>query len=86
MSDETKFPEDDDTLYNKGHPQYEPTIYDLVEVNDWFQRCIKDFPKSDGSYIFKGIEYTIPIDGVAVQKWFTKWFSQFTTKGDMSGY
>ena len=57
-------------------------VYSEMLIDYWFQKCIEEFPKSEKSYYLNGIKYPIPINGFEVQEWFTKWFSQFTTKGD----
>ena len=72
MSDETKFPE----AYWDTFGTF-PVSYEYEDINAWIQRCINEFPKSEKTYIFKGVEYPIPADGFAVQAWFTRWFTQF---------
>ncbi len=58
-----KFPEEE-TADGGRFGDYD--VYDKVEVDDWFKRCIAEYPR--GAY--KDIDYE-KID------WFNKWFSQF---------
>ena len=52
-------------------------IYKVIEVDDWFKRCMEDFPQYP--VLGRGDPWT-PSEYVA---WFKKWFGQFRDKGDI---
>ena len=67
--DETAFPEAE-TADGGRFGDYE--VYDKVEVDDWFKRCIADLP---GPHKFP--EYNEENHRL----WYEKWFSQFRKEG-----
>jgi len=75
MSEETKFPEIE--IYGDYHTT---EVYVPEDVNDWIQRCIKDYP-----YIYDNDDYSWsspPYRDSSIDDWFSKWFSQFKQRSD----
>ena len=57
--------------------------YDAREVDEWFKRCITDFPLGSHIKHTKFDEWVPPTD-YQYRHWFEKWFSQFIEKGEES--
>ena len=70
---DTKFPE------NSIHNASRGWMYQSSKVDDWFKRCIEDFPKQREDELFS-VRYMLL--GLDAYRWFTKWFSQFRNKSD----
>ena len=58
------------------------TVYQESAVNEWFKRCIEDYPGTWKPTAYDGYPSSIPIARHKIQEWFDKWFSQFKLKGE----
>ena len=54
-------------------------VHKVIEVEDWFKRCMEDFPKPhDAGYGSDGEKFSWAYyDEEIMDEWFEKWFSQF---------
>ena len=63
---DTKFPEDEEQMLELDFGIDTRTYwFEKHKVDDWFHRCIEEFPSSDY------------MDDTNYQRWFEKWFTQF---------
>ncbi len=75
MSDDTKFPEDEEQMLELDFGIDTRTYwFEKHKVDDWFKRCIEDFPQYTPN-----IRCILGEVGSNKQKeeWFDKWFGQF---------
>jgi len=70
--EEVEFPEKC-TSYECG------SYYDFYDIEEWFEKCLKDFP---GTTYYDAKDVVKYYNGYAMAKWFDKWFSQFKIKGE----
>ena len=55
-------------------------IYDKLEVDDWFKRCIDEFPlDGEEKFVDVYLERLIDLEPLIYEyiQWFRKWFGQF---------
>jgi len=81
---ETNFPQFG-YYWRNEHVYGEVEAFDIGAIEDWFKRCIADFPEHH--YMGWGIggeeEYGEDIlQTEEVEAWFEKWFSQFEVKDE----
>ena len=73
MSANNEFPESYEDFYCSP-------IYDGEDVDDWFKRCLEDFPEmyNRGYSSSDGAEYNYyTYNDEEITTWLEKWFSQF---------
>ena len=79
---ETKFPQFGHTWKNE-HVYGEIEAFDIGAVEDWFRRCMEDFPTEKQILEERPDDWEWPGHLVGRRnRWFKKWFSQFKENHD----
>ena len=73
MSEDAKFPEPIDIMYQPFSPLFMPEHYWMKSADDWFRRCIEDYPKYPNGLEDKTLQDVI----MERHTWFMRWFIQF---------
>ena len=79
---ETQFPQFGHYWRNE-HVYGEVEAFDIGAIEDWFKRCMGEFPVD--TYVPTDKEHVVRIvtpEYEEVESWFEKWFSQFIEKGE----